>query len=185
MIWSIVYFSSPFTSQHFLQIRTQFNEHLCSSYPKVCACIVARQCLHLFDFFPLKEKIPALLRSHVIYCFKCQSSGASYKSGTCRHLNKRISNHMRILARAGKNVVNPFLYTSILSHQYNTRHLVVFDDFIIPSCSSLESELLLHQSLLINKVKPSFNGTLAQHFFFELSQHIFLLVFVYRFFLHL
>ena len=107
---SIVYFSSPFTSQHFLQIRTQFNEHLCSSYPKVCACFVARHCLHLFHFFPIKEKIPVLLRSHVIYCFKCRSSGASYKSGTCRHLNTRISNHMRILARAGKNVVNPFLY---------------------------------------------------------------------------
>ena len=104
---------------------------------KVCACFIARQCLHLFHFFPIKETIPALLRSHVIiYCFKCQSSGASYKSGTCRHLNKRISNHMRILARAGKNVVNPFLYTSILSHQYNTAHVVVFDD-LISCCFSI------------------------------------------------
>ena len=48
-------------------------------------------------------------------------------------------------------------YFSILSHPKFTGHTTTFDDFRILSSCSGSQDLLIHESLLLNKMKPSLN----------------------------
>jgi hypothetical protein len=47
--------------------------------------------------------------------------------------------------------------SSILSHLDSTGHSASLNDFKIISCRSSPDELLIRESLLINKLKPSLN----------------------------
>ena len=76
---------------------------------------------------------------------------------TSSHLHMRVSDHLGILALTGKKWKCPSPM-AILSHHADTGHPISFGDFkIISSCYS-ESELLLWESLLISKLKPSLNA---------------------------
>ena len=79
---------------------------------------------------------------------------------TCRHLHTCVSEHMGISPLNGKKRSNSPL-TSILSHCQDTNRPVSSDDFKILSSSSFEYELLLHESLLISKLKLSLNANIG------------------------
>ena len=107
-----------------------------------------------------QDRVLLRLRSHVVYCFTCWSFEASYVGETCRHLHTRVSEHMGISPVTGKKRSN-LLLTSILSHHQDTNHLVSFKDFNIVSYSSFDCELLLHESLLISKLKLPLNANIG------------------------
>ena len=155
-----LFFSLPFTGEHFLTIRTQLRKLLSSAYPQINIRFIARLSVRLFHFFSFKDRIPLRLRSHVVYNFTCGSCGSSYVEETTRQLHTRVSNHMGISPFTGKKYSNPPL-TSILSHQRETGHPVTFDNFkVISSCNS-ESELLLRETLFIRELKATFNGNIS------------------------
>ena len=108
------------------------------------------------SFFPFKDKVPKYLRSSVVYLFKCRCCSASYVGQTTRHLHTRISEHLGISPITGKHSTNPAI-SSILSHTNASGHPANFDDFQILSSSSDSYELMIHESLLINKYRPNLN----------------------------
>ena len=117
---------------------------------------VFRPTLRLSHLFTFKDKIPKGLRYCVVYHFKCRCCSASYVGQTVRHLHTRVSEHLGISALTGNKSSNPKL-TSILQHLDATGHTASLDDFkIISSCSSSD-ELMIHESLLISKLKPTLN----------------------------
>ncbi len=81
------YFCLPYTGQHGLQLRTQLRELLSSAFPHISIRFVFRPTCRLSDFFPLKDRIPFALRSHVVYKYKCQCCGALYVGQTRRHIH--------------------------------------------------------------------------------------------------
>ena len=91
----------------------------------------------------------------------CQQScckliiSASYVGQTTRHLHTRISEHLGISPITGIQSTNPAV-SSILSHTNASGHPANFDDFQILS-SSDSYELMIHESLLINKYRPNLN----------------------------
>ena len=119
----------------------------------------------IFDLFfaPLhvsllsfKDKVPKLMRSGVVYLFKCRCCSASYVGQTTCHLHTRISEHLGISPITGKPSSSPVM-SSIFSHLNSTGHSANFDDFEILSSCSDTCELMIHESLLISKLKPSLN----------------------------
>jgi hypothetical protein len=152
----VVYFCLPYTGTHSLQIRTQI-QRLCSvAFPHISIRIVFRPTLRLSNFFMFKDKIPDALRSCVVYSFKCRCCSASYVGQTVRHLHTRVSEHLGISALTGKTSSSPQL-TSIFSHLSHSGHTASLVDFkILSSCSSPD-ELLVRESLLISKLKPTLN----------------------------
>jgi hypothetical protein len=92
----------------------------------------------------------------IVYHFKCRCCSASYVGRTTSHLHTRVSEHLGISALTGNKSSNPKL-TSILQHLNNTGHTASLDDFkILSSCPSSD-ELMIHESLLISKLKPTLN----------------------------
>ena len=150
----IIYFCLPYTGTHSLQIRTQVSSLCSSAFPHLQIRIVLRRTQRLSYFFSFKDKIFKGLKSCVVYYFKCRCCSASYVGQTVRHLNTRVSEHLGISALTGKESGSPKL-TSILQHLNNTGHTASLDDFkILFSCPSSD-ELIIRESLLISKLKPS------------------------------
>ncbi len=108
------------------------------------------------DKIHFKDKVPKFLRSGVVYSFKCRCCSASYVGQTTRHLHTRISEHLGISPITGKPSSSPAM-SSIFSHINSSGHSASFDDFKIISSSSDSYELMIHESLLISKLKPSLN----------------------------
>ena len=139
-----------------LQIRTQINRLCNAAFPHLGIRFVFRSSRRISSFFPFKDKVPKYLRSSVVYLFKCRCCSASYVGQTTRHLHTRISEHLGISPITGKHSTNPAM-SSILSHINASGHPASFDDFQILSSSSDSYELMIHESLLINKYKPNLN----------------------------
>ena len=70
---------------------------------------------------------------------------------TIRYLNIWVSLQSR------KNIQTNPAMSSILSHINASGHPANFDDFQILSSCSDSYELMIHESLLINKYKPNLN----------------------------
>ena len=152
----IIYFCLPFTGIHSLQIRTQINRLCNAAFPHLDIRFVFRSSRRISSFFPFKDKVPKYLRSSVVYLFKCRCCSASYVGQTTHHLHTRMSEHLGISPITGKHSTNPAM-SSILCHINASGHPANFDDFQILSSSSDSHELMIHESLLINKYKPNLN----------------------------
>ena len=81
----------PFTGHHGLQIRSLLQKFISFAYPHISLRVVFRPSSRLSNFFPLKDKIPRELRSHVVYLYKCQCCGTLYVGQTRRPIHTRIS----------------------------------------------------------------------------------------------
>ena len=151
-----IYFCLPFTGSHSLQIRTQVSRLCNAAFPHLDIRFVFRSLTRISSFLPFKDKVPKYLRSGVVYALKCRCCSASYVGQTMRHLHTRISEHLGISPITGKHLCSPSP-SSILSHINTSGHSACFDDFKILSSCSDPFELMIHESLLISKLKPSPN----------------------------
>ena len=62
----IIFFCIPYSGQYGLQIRTQLHKLLLTTYPHISIRFVFRPTCRFSDFFPLKDRIPFAMRSHVV-----------------------------------------------------------------------------------------------------------------------
>ena len=152
----IIYFWLPFKGSHSLQIRTQITRLRSASYPNLNIRFVFRSSTRISSFFPFKDKVPKFLRCGVVYLFKCRCCSASYVGQTTRHLHSRVSEHLGISPMTGKPSSSTPMF-SIFSHLKTAGHTAGFDDFEILSSCSDDCELIIHQSLLVPKLKPTLN----------------------------
>ena len=123
-------------------------------YPHLNVRFVFRSSTRTSSFFPFKDKVPKFLISGVVYLLKCRCCSASYVGQTTRHLHTRVSEHVGISPLTGKPSSNPPM-SSIFSHLKTTGHTASFDDFQILSSCWDDCELMIHESLLILKLKPT------------------------------
>ena len=152
----MVYFCLPFTGSHSLQIRTQITRLCRAAYPHLNIRFVFRSSTRVSSIFPFKVRIPKFLRSGVVYLFKVRCCSASYRGQTTRHIHTRVSEHLGISPITGKPSSSPVM-SSIFSHLKTTGHIANFDDFEILSSCSDDRELMIHESRLISKLKPTLN----------------------------
>ena len=152
----IVLFTLPFSGLHSVQIRNQINKLFSSAYPHIQIRCIFRPMQRLSTFFRFKDRIPLSLRSRIVYKYKCQCCNALYVGETVRHLRKR----MGILGCTGKPLSKP-PFSSIRDHHQSSGHPISPDYFSTLSSCSPSFELLLRESLLISKLKPSLNANLS------------------------
>ena len=161
---NIIYFKLPFTGSHALQIRTKVSKLCSSAFPQVSLRFIFRSGRRLSSFFPFKDRTPMSMRSHVVYKHTCQCCGALDLGQTRRHLHMRISEHLGVSPLTGNKWASTLFPTSsIQAHTRQTNHAISPNDFsIISSCrSSSNFELLIRESLLISKYKPSLNENIS------------------------
>ena len=144
-------------------IRTQITKLCSSAFTRVSLRFIFQSGRQLSSFFSFKNRIPAFMRSRVVYKYTCQCCGSLYFVQTRRHSCTRISEHsMEVSPLRGKKLATTSL-SSIQAHIHHTHHTISPNDFsIISSChSSSNFELLIRESLLISKFKPSLNENIS------------------------
>ena len=68
-----LYFSTPFLGPGSLHLKSRISRLIKQCYPGCKLRVVFSTPKHLPHFFPFKGSIPTLLRSSVVYCYKCPS----------------------------------------------------------------------------------------------------------------
>ena len=79
-------FYMPYLGRVSLQLRRKISRLLRKAYNCVDFRIVFRSRRRIENFFPLKDRIPKNVCSHVVYKYSCSGCQASYIDKTSRHL---------------------------------------------------------------------------------------------------
>ena len=96
--------------------------------------------------------------SLLCYKFQCSSSNATYYGKTKRNFKVRVSEHIGVPARAGKNIKstkNP----AVLDHMLVCNSIVSFDEFSVLANGTNDFRIKLQESLLIHRDGPQLNKT--------------------------
>ena len=150
-----LFFSTPFLGSGSLHLKSKLSRLIKQCYPGYKLRVVFSTPRRLSNFFPFKDSIPKLLRSSVVYCYKCPSCNARYYGKTSRNLAIRCREHIGV-TKTGSSVNNNS--SAIYNHSSTTGHPVSPEDFSIISSTSNNSDLLIHESLLILRDRPSLNS---------------------------
>lgn len=103
------------------------------------------------NYFSLKDRVAKVMKSHVVYKFKCRNdSDTTYIGKTRRRLHQRIAEHI-------KN------NTAISTHLYGCNHCSndINNCFDIKHSGKNDFELSVVEAILINEENPSLNRTLG------------------------
>lgn len=152
----VIYFSVPFLGRHSISIRNQLLKLLKPSFPQITFKIGFSSKNNIGAWFNIKDRVPTDLRSLVIYQYKCDICMESYIGKTKRHLKTRIHEHQGLSVRTGKRLLCP-MQSQIREHFLDNDHPIKRDNFKIIGAGRHDLDLLILESLHINKSKPKIN----------------------------
>ena len=141
-----------FTSRAEKKIKRALTEHL----PGVKINFVYRASTRLRSLFSFKDRIPAYLRSGIIYKYTCNSCNAVYIGETFRHQHTRFCEHMGISGLTGKEMKSK-KDSAIRDHLLTCDGVITHDSFVI---IGREADLIarrVKESLFIHRDEPSLN----------------------------
>ena len=148
-------FCLPFLGHYSLQLKRNLSRLLDKAYPHIEVKFVFLTTNQIGNFFQFKDRVPTLCCSSVIYKFQCASCSASYFGKTSLHLAVRSREHLSV-NKQGKPIVGSF--SSVKDHINRTGHAGSLDDFNIIAKASREFDILIFESLLIARDRPSLNS---------------------------
>ena len=146
----------PYLGKLSLQICTRINREMKNKLPYCNVRFVFQTKCKISNFFTFKDKIPSLLRSSVVYKFKCGSCNATYYGKTKRHFKVRMCEHLGISALTGKRVKGDD-DSAIKEQLLFCNHTPDFEDFSILAANNNDFKVKLMEGLLINRDHPPLN----------------------------
>ena len=139
-------------------LKKNISNLLSKVFPKCKPIFVFKSGRKIGSFFNFKDKVPFNVRSFVIYKYTCGDCNATYIGKTKRHLKVRMSEHLGISLRTGKQFkFNKNNATAIRNHCEMCQHKGSFKDFRIIGTAKNDFELLIKESILIGKESPILN----------------------------
>ena len=154
------YISLPFYGYPSYRIRNKLLSLFRIHFPQVDVKIVLSNNFTIGSFFRVKEHLPTLLCSNVIYRYQCDSGdcASSYVGSTERVLRDRICEHMNVSNRTGNTLASE-KYSSIREHSTKCSHPINDDSFRIIGRCRKGDDLRLLESVFIRHLKPNLNNT--------------------------
>ena len=145
-------FLGPQTDALVRQLKPLFN----NCFPYVQFIFIPINNLKISSFFRLKDSIPMLLRSSVIYKYTCADCQSRYIGQTGLQMKIRISKHRGVSYRTNLPLTSPE-NSSIRTHFDDTGHNISQDGFsILGSATDLLDRRII-ETLHINSVHPELN----------------------------
>jgi hypothetical protein len=152
----MLYLPMPYIShEQNKKVRHKLQSIISTYYPQIKLTVIFRNNFCVGSFFRYADRMPNLLRSCVVYEYKCSQCPATYYGETVCHLSTRIAEHKGVSSRTGRAMTNP-LHSNIRNHANERDHPIHVNNFkIISNCD--KSSLKLLESILIHQVKPNLN----------------------------
>ena len=132
--------------------KTTKQESICDQYCKDLSVKIVFTPFKLGDLYSVKDAIPKLLRSFVVYKFVCPGCNACYIGETTPHLSTRIEEH---LEKDRKSHIFKHL-----DENHNCKSLDTPDCFQTIDSASRKFRLKLKEAMHITWTKPSLNRQL-------------------------
>ena len=152
-----LFISLPFTGNHSIPIRNRRTKLMHKYHPNLSLRIIFRTSKRISSIFHVKDRVPTLQRSSVVYTYKCDGCTASYVGKTYRHLKARADEHRGISSKTGA-VIHTSTHSSIREHCQSTNHPFKYENFNILTTASSKLELLIKETILIKKENPKVVG---------------------------
>jgi hypothetical protein len=156
----LVYISLPYIGYYQNRfLRNEFNTLIKRHYPQLDLKLIFKNNFSIDSFFRVKDRMPALLQSNVVYEFKCSQCQATYCGETTRHLQSRIAEHKGLSVRTGRTLSSP-PYSAIREHSLSNDHPIRNDSFKIVAQTDKHWVRTL-ESIVIHRLSPSLNDSAA------------------------
>jgi len=156
----IIYINLPYIGPMSYTIRRKLLNLVNIHYSTVDLRILFTSTNTIGHYFKVKDKIPNLLCSSVIYKFTCSSCNAAYIGKTSRNLFIRADEHKGVSYRTGRPLGKP-MNSPVREHCQQYNHSLSRHDFKIIDSSSFASDLSILESLWIWKGRPKLNEYLT------------------------
>ena len=150
------YLKLPFVGHVSFTIRKQLLDILKHSFPQIDFRIVFTNSFKVSSLLRKPKERPFNVTSNCVYLFSCSCCTARYIGSSIRWLTHRICDHKWISNRTSFPLFNP-PFSAIREHSENSDHNFTDRDFSILSVANNRSDLLILESLYIEKMKPSLN----------------------------
>ena len=144
--------------KHSLNVRAQLRRLATKFYTYVELKIDFRSARKVSSLFRIKDSTPFVLRSKVVYCYKCAGCDASYIRKTSQH-HTRICEHLGISAITSRLLKSP-VFSAIREHNFSVRPSA--ESFTILTSGISDIDILTREALLIKELKQSLNGNVRQ-----------------------
>ena len=158
----LIYVSLPYFGPSSEQMKKELNKCLSKFYSTINFKIVLSNPNKLYNFFPRKECLPLPLRPSIIYQYSCPSCNTgTYIGSSSRCFQIRIDEHRGISTRTKLPLCKPS-YSAIRDHclSIHGTNPETKDFKILDSAANIE-DLLILESIYINKTKPNLNATFS------------------------
>ena len=152
----IKYIYIPYIGNNSLRLRNHLNRLLHKHFPSIEFRYVLTNPFKISSLFRYKDRLPWVLRSNVVYLYKCPSCGMEYVGSTTRQLFMRICEHSGSSFRTGLPLSGP-IHSRIFNHSLSCNIKPTSQQFKILSSTKDPQLLRILESLYIHKLKPQIN----------------------------
>ena len=133
----------PFLGQYSLQVKRRLIRLIKQCYPTLKLEVIYTSPICISSLFWFKDKLPSLICSSVVYCYKCPGCHASYYGKTTHNLGVRCREHLGI-NKVGQKIKSSS--SAIGDHISKTGHDASLENFEIISRADNSFDLLIHES---------------------------------------
>ena len=150
-----IYVKFPFIGKDSYSLRRKLNSLIGRFYPQLSPFIIFQNYRTIGSFFKIKDKLPPLLASSVIYKYSCGQCSSTYIGETVKQLKVRICQHRGLSFRTNQRLAT-MMHSSIRDHAVGSDHPITDSNFkILDSCP--KSKLKTLESIYIHSHNPSLN----------------------------
>ena len=144
----------PYLGVFSISLKNKLKKFLSNIYPHIEFRFVFQSSRRIENYFPFKDRAPSHVCSSVVYKVTCSSCQATYYGKTSRHFITRCREHLGINKKGNsiKGISSP-----IRDHINDTGHSASIEDFCILDKVGNELDLLIHESLLMLRDRPTLN----------------------------
>ena len=152
----VMFASIPFV--HSTKFKLHLQMIINNMFPALDIHLISKNPRTLGSLFSFKDKLPALMRSSVVYSFSCPNCKVGkYVGATKRLLKVRIASHLGISHRTGCTLKTKE-FSNIRDHCQKCKTSFSEHDFDIVAQAPSNYSLPILESLLIKQLVPSLNS---------------------------
>ena len=152
------YVKLPYMGKLSFDLRKQLKTLLQTNYPQIKFTFVFTNTNTIGNFLKQRVNRSTDLVSNVVYLFTCPDCQARYVGSTTRWLRDRVLEHKGLSTRTRRQLANPS-FSSIREHSREHSHPFSTTDFSILTSHSSRHDLIISESLYIQRMQPELNNT--------------------------
>ena len=151
-----VYVNLPYIGTQTNKMISEIRCLLDQFYPQIHSCFYHKNNYTIGSLFKRYESPELLLRSCVVYKYKCHCCQQCYIGSTQLQMFRRIAQHKGVSFRTNRPLAK-LDFSSIRDHCNNENHSFKVDNFSIVDSCLFSYDLKLLESIVINQEKPALN----------------------------